>query len=575
MAHAVLMRTNTAPVLPSASNGVGSLTKMTSAPRISHLSSATTYAGSTASLSSLNSNATVVPQNGGPIIATGNIINQKADASRSLYQICVSLKLRLAQVPDFQPYLEQVDPNDPVDSLWNLFRSGHPLLIIYNALQPDTLLKVEEPNASESKKSKIAIFKFVQACMKDLQLPAGDTFVITDLMGDDTSGFVKVRGARPPSQPIFHCANLISFKVTQVVNYVLDLAEQNGHLLQPKFLPEADSVVPEAAATMSYRDHILKELVDTERKYVQDLENLQDLKKTLEQKGDVPGDIVHQIFLNINAILDFQRRFLIRVETTNSMPKDEQRWGASFCTYETSFDIYQPFIANQRKAAQIANQVFDKIQLSEHPVAADFNTLDGFLLKPMQRLVKYPLLLKDLIKKTEDEDIKDDLQSGCEAAERVLHKANEAVHLDLLDEALEELIVRVDDWKSHRVEQFGRLLLHGVYGVVTGKTDQEKDYEIYLFENILLCCKEVSGTKSRDKKDKTRSQGPKIRNKYAKLQLKGRIFMTNVTDIVSLSKPGMHYFCPTWRKAHLLMLYRFTLCSDLVEGRSGHRKLHH
>lgn len=199
MAHAVLMRTNTAPVLPSASNGVGSLTKMTSAPRISHLSSATTYAGSTASLSSLNSNATVVPQNGGPIIATGNIINQKADASRSLYQICVSLKLRLAQVPDFQPYLEQVDPNDPVDSLWNLFRSGHPLLIIYNALQPDTTLKVEEPNASESKKSKIAIFKFVQACMKELQLPAGDTFVITDLMGEDTSGFVKVRGARPPA----------------------------------------------------------------------------------------------------------------------------------------------------------------------------------------------------------------------------------------------------------------------------------------------------------------------------------------------------------------------------------------
>lgn len=58
-------------------------------------------------------------------------------------------------------------------------------------------------------------------------------------------------------------------------------------------------------------------------------------------------------------------------------------------------------------------------------------------------------------------------------------------------------------------------------------------YEIYLFECILLCCKEASG-----KKDRTRSTGPKIRNKNAKLQLKGRIFMTNVTDIVSLSKPG-------------------------------------
>ena len=64
---------------------------------------------------------------------------------------------------------------------------------------------------------------------------------------------------------------------------------------------------------------------------------------------------------------------------------------------------------------------------------------------------------------------------GCEAAERVLHKANEAVNRDLLDEALEELIGRVDDWKSHKVESFGKLLLHGVYGVITGKSDQEKD----------------------------------------------------------------------------------------------------
>lgn len=145
---------------------------------------------------------------------------------------------------------------------------------------------------------------------------------------------------------------------------------------------------------MTYRDHIIRELVDTERKYVQDLENLHDLKKTLIDKAVIPGDIAYQIFLNIHGILDFQRRFLIRVETTNSMPQSVQQWGAPFVAYEEAFEIYQPFIANQRKAAKMANQAFEKIKLAEHPVACDFNTLDGFLLKPMQRLVKYPLLLK-------------------------------------------------------------------------------------------------------------------------------------------------------------------------------------
>lgn len=183
-------------------------------------------------------------------------------------------------------------------------------------------------------------------------------------------------------------------QVTQVVNYVLDLAEQRGYLLQLQPYPDGEPTEAGAGSKMTYRDHVVKELVDTERKYVQDLENLHDLKKALEQKGVIPGDVVHQIFLNINSILDFQRRFLIRVETTNSMPAVSQRWGQPFVTHEEFFSIYQPFIANQRKAAQIANQVFDQIQQSDHPVAADFNTLDGFLLKPMQRLVKYPLLLK-------------------------------------------------------------------------------------------------------------------------------------------------------------------------------------
>jgi cell division control protein 24 len=44
--------------------------------------------------------------------------------------------------------------------------------------------------------------------------------------------------------------------------------------------------------------------------------------------------------------------------------------------------------------------------------------------------------------------------------------------------------------------------------------------------------------KSKDKKDKTRSSGPRARNKNAKLQLKGRIFMSNVTDVLAISKTG-------------------------------------
>lgn len=73
-----------------------------------------------------------------------------------------------------------------------------------------------------------------------------------------------------------------------------------------------------------------------------------------------------------------------------------------------------------------------------------------------------------------------------------------------------------------------------------------EQYTIYLFERILLCCKDLNPNKSKDKlmgaqkdkkdrKDKSRNKEP---NKNAKLQLKGRIFMTNVTEVMSLAKQG-------------------------------------
>jgi cell division control protein 24 len=111
----------------------------------------------------------------------------------------VSLKQRLAQVPGFDMYTEQLeqevmDDEDagPVEALWRLLRTGHPLLVIYNALNPETPLQVDDMKASEEKRSKIAILKFVQACLNVLKISPEECFIINDLTGDDTTGFVKV-----------------------------------------------------------------------------------------------------------------------------------------------------------------------------------------------------------------------------------------------------------------------------------------------------------------------------------------------------------------------------------------------
>ena len=62
-----------------------------------------------------------------------------------------------------------------------------------------------------------------------------------------------------------------------------------------------------------------------------------------------------------------------------------------------------------------------------------------------------------------------------------------------------------------------------------------EQYKVYLFERILLCCKEINPNKPKNKV--LAAKQPLVDKKgKPKLQLKGRIFMQNVTDVVTLSK---------------------------------------
>jgi len=321
------------------------------------------------------------PVNGGPVEASDNVLNKRADKDTSLFQRCLSLQLRLRMIPGFAGWMAEEeskadDDADPVTLLWRTFRRGYPLMELYNALEPRTLLSIPSSKPDEKsikKNEKMAVYKFIQSCVNELGMSQESCFIVGDLFGDDTTGFVKV---------------------TNVVNRVLDSLVAMGKI------SAAESSDPALLSTAkrTQREHIIDEMVKTERTYVQHLELLQEFKKLVEEKGVISGDQVHDIFLNLNALLDFQRRFLIRVEQTNAQPAEEQNWGHLFVLYKDAFKVYEPYIANQKKCEQIAMREFDKLketggspemrQMVESPTL-----LTSFLLKPFQRLTKYPLLL--------------------------------------------------------------------------------------------------------------------------------------------------------------------------------------
>lgn len=133
-----------------------------------------------------------------PVVSSDNVLNRVADKEASLFQICLSLRQRLLRVPNFEHHIreeeEQADEDtDPVTLLWRTFRRGYPLLTLYNALGPAYQLEVDPSKFSESKRAKAAAFKFLQACTGRLGFEQGDCFILVELYGDDTTGFVKVR----------------------------------------------------------------------------------------------------------------------------------------------------------------------------------------------------------------------------------------------------------------------------------------------------------------------------------------------------------------------------------------------
>ncbi|KAF2842080.1 hypothetical protein M501DRAFT_1022208 [Patellaria atrata CBS 101060] len=476
--------------------------------------------------------------NGGPLEASNNVINIRGDKNNSLWQYCGHLRRRLEEVPGYDKILAQEEEEaddetiqtDPVTLVWRTFRRGYPLMLIYNTIEPEVELFVNNDKVGEKKRAQAATMAFLKACIDHLNIPSEDCFIIADLYGDDTSGFVKV---------------------AKVVNRVLDILVEKGKIkaVEKKIQDNTSSIGDSKEA--KFRKNVIKELIDTEVTYVQHLELLFAFKTAVEEKGAIPRDTIHQIFLNLNQLLDFQRRFLIRLEQVNDLPDEQQDWGHVFMTYKDAFMVYEQFIANQKKCEEVAMREYDKLKaaMSSSPelrqMVESTTTLTSFLLKPFQRLSKYPLLLRQLLEHGGlNENLKAHIAKGLEAPESVLQSTNAMIDREERNEAVIELRERVEDWKGHKIEGFGDLLLFGTFTVLKGEAvtskNEEREYKIYLFEMILLCCKEINPNKQKAKIVRDKRGKPK-------LQLKGRIFMQNVTEAIQISKVGS-YTCQIFWK---------------------------
>jgi len=160
---------------------------------------------------------------------------------------------------------------------------------------------------------------------------------------------------------------------------------------------------------------VLKEITKTEQDYVDTLQFLVDvfmerLQRREEDENDslVPEGTVAILLSNVEELLKFHKQMLQSMkEGAHDEPQYEDKIGHAFNKYKDNFEVYAPYCSNHERAQKKLNELTENQEFQGFVLGClmlgnyvNDVSMEGFLLTPIQRICKYPLLLRELIKRT-------------------------------------------------------------------------------------------------------------------------------------------------------------------------------
>ncbi|XP_042717357.2 guanine nucleotide exchange factor DBS isoform X13 [Chrysemys picta bellii] len=242
------------------------------------------------------------------------------------------------------------------------------------------------------------------------------------------------------------------------------------------------------------RSHVINELIETERAYVEELLCVlegyaAEMDNPLMMHLISPGLLNKKdiLFGNMEEIYHFHNRiFLKELENYIEYP---ELVGRCFLERMEDFQIYEKYCQNKPRSESLWRQFSDSAFFQECQRKLDHKlSLDSYLLKPVQRITKYQLLLKEMLKYSKNCEGAEDLQEALTSILGILKAVNDSMHQ-----------IAITGYDGN-LNELGKLLMQGSFNVWT---DHKKGHSkvkdlarfkpmqrhLFLHEKAVLFCK--------------------------------------------------------------------------------------
>ncbi|CAJ1054043.1 proto-oncogene vav isoform X1 [Xyrichtys novacula] len=245
------------------------------------------------------------------------------------------------------------------------------------------------------------------------------------------------------------------------------------------------------------RECCLQEIRQTEEKYSDTLESiLQHFMKPLEKFLQVPD--IETIFINVKDLAVTHRNMLneVRSSILNHGAKNLYQ---VFLNYKERLLLYGHYCSQVETATKHLDKLSKmqeglRMKLEECSKRANSGrfSLRDLLMVPMQRVLKYHLLLQELVKHTTDATDKDNLRSALDAMRDLAQCVNEVKRDNEVMRQITSFQLSIENM-TQSLAMYGRPKIDGELKICSPEKKSKQDRYAFLFDKAMFVCKKKSG----------------------------------------------------------------------------------